>query len=102
MKLFLKRNTIVENFNSNQITKRVDEIDNISNTINDNLSKNIDIPKEVLDSFKLKDSLEPQIWNESKINPTVKTKLMKIATDFFNDLKLPKEVVLDRPTGVMG
>jgi GNAT superfamily N-acetyltransferase len=94
MKLFLKRNLVVENYTSNTPTKRVDEIDDLSNAINDNLTKNVDIPKDVLDSFKLKDTLEPQIWTDGKLNPTVKNKLMKIANDFFNDLKLPQEIKL--------
>lgn len=92
MKLFLNSNVIIENYTAPSTTQPIDEIDNIANSISDNVAKEIKVPKDVLDSFKVKDTLEPQIWQNEKLNATVKSKLMKIATDFYNDLKLPSEV----------
>lgn len=92
MKLFLNRNVIVENYAAPSVGQPIDEIDDIANSISDNIAKEVSIPNDVLNSFKIKDTLEPQIWQNEKLNATVKTKLMKIATDFYNGLKLPSEV----------
>ena len=92
MKLFLNRNVIVENYMAPTMAQPIDEIDDIANSISDNIAKEVSIPNDVLNSFKIKDSLEPQIWQNEKLNATVKSKLMKIATDFYNGLKLPSEV----------
>ncbi len=92
MKLFLNRNVIVENYTAPSMAQPIDEIDDIANSISDNIAKEVSIPNDVLNSFKIKDTLEPQIWQNEKLNATVKSKLMKIATDFYNGLKLPSEV----------
>jgi predicted N-acetyltransferase YhbS/predicted nucleotidyltransferase len=92
MKLFLNRNVIVENYVAPSASQTIDEIDDIANNISDNISKEVSIPNDVLNSFKIKDTLEPQIWQNEKLNATVKSKLMKIASDFYNSLKLPSEV----------
>ena len=92
MKLFLNRNVIVENYMAPTMAQPIDEIDDIANSISDNIAKEVSIPNDVLNSFKIKDTLEQQIWQNERLNATVKTKLMKIATDFYNGLKLPSEV----------
>jgi predicted nucleotidyltransferase len=46
----------------------------------------------VLNSFAIKSELNPQIWKEDKLNSSVRTKLVKIANDFFKELNLPSEV----------
>jgi predicted nucleotidyltransferase len=92
MKLFLNRNVIVENYSAPSSIQPIDEIDDIANSISDNIAKEVSIPNDVLNSFTIKETLEPQIWQNEKLNTTVKTKLLKIATDFYNGLKLPSEV----------
>jgi predicted nucleotidyltransferase len=92
MKLFLNRNVIVENYTAPSMAQPIDEIDDIANSISDNIAKEVSIPNDVLNSFKIKDTLEPQIWQNEKLNATVKSKLMKIADDFYKGLKLPSEV----------
>lgn len=92
MKLFLNRNVIVENYSAPSPIQPIDEIDDIANSISDNIAKEVSIPNDVLNSFTIKETLEPQIWQNEKLNTTVKTKLLKIATDFYNGLKLPSEV----------
>jgi len=72
--------------------KILDEIDAIADTLDANMGKEVTIPKDVLDSFKIKDSLNQDIWLNDKLNPKVRTKLLKIAMDFFKDLDLPTEV----------
>lgn len=53
--------------------------------------KNID-----LSSFKVKDSLNPKIFDENeKINSEIKTRLLMIADDFFDTLELPWVDVTD-------
>ena len=94
MKLFLYRNIVVENYSKPTTPQQIDEIDEINNSISDNISKEIKIPSDVLDSFKIKDTLNPQIWEDESLNPKVRTNLMKIANDFFQGLNLPNEVKL--------
>ena len=92
MKLFLNENYKVENYSVPSTKEPIDEIDDIANSISDNISKEIKIPSDVLNSFAIKSELNPKIWVGDKLNPKVRTKLVKIATDFFTELDLPSEV----------
>ncbi len=92
MKLFLKENYNIENYSVPSTKQAIDEIDDISNSISDNISKEIKIPSDVLNSFAIKSELNPQIWKDNKLNSNVRTKLVKIANDFFKELNLPSEV----------
>ena len=92
MKLFLNENYKVENYSIPSTKEPIDEIEDIANSISDNISKEIKIPSDVLNSFAIKSELNPKIWVGDKLNPKVRTKLVKIATDFFNELELPSEV----------
>lgn len=83
---------IIENQNISKPIQMLDEIDSLSSTINDNISKELNIPKDVLDSFKIKDTLNKDIWSNDKLNPNVKTKLIQIAKGFIKDLNLPEEI----------
>jgi hypothetical protein len=80
-----------ENFQKIQL---IDEIDDIANTISNNISKEIKIPNEVLNSFVMKSQLNPKLWKDDKLNPIVSEKLIKVANDFFKELDLPTEVKL--------
>lgn len=86
MKLFLN-----ENFQKKQL---LDEIDDIANTISNNITKNVVIPNDVLNSFIMKSELNPQIWKDDMLNPIIRQKLIKVANDFFTELNLPTEVKL--------
>ena len=92
MKLFLNENSNIENYSVPSTKQPIDEIDDIANSISDNISKEIKIPADVLNSFAIKSELNPKIWKDDKLNPSVRTKLVKIANDFFNELNLPSEV----------
>ena len=92
MKLFLKENYKVENYSVPSTKEPIDEIDDIANSISDNISKEIKIPSDVLNSFAVKPELNKQIWQNDKLNSNVRTKLIKIADDFFKELNLPSEV----------
>ena len=48
------------------------------------------VPKDVIDSFDIQDTLVPEVWNNEKLKPEVREKLLKIAQDFFESLDLPK------------
>ena len=89
MKLFLR-----ENFKEQNKIQLIDEIDDIANTISNNISKEIKIPNEVLNSFVMKSQLNPKLWKDDKLNPIVSEKLIKVANDFFKELDLPTEVKL--------
>jgi len=48
------------------------------------------VPKDVLDSFDIQDTLVPEVWDNNKLKPEVREKLLQIAQDFFDSLELPK------------
>lgn len=86
-------NLIIENFNKTQPTP-LDEIAELEQSIGNNLNKDIHISKDVINSFNLKNELNPEIWPNDKLNPKIKMKLLRIAKDFMEDLELPKELKL--------
>jgi hypothetical protein len=45
-----------------------------------------------VDSFKIHDELDPQIWGAEKIEPEIRKKLIKIANDFVDDLPIRVKV----------
>jgi hypothetical protein len=85
----IKYNVIIESISPKQ---QLDEIDELENTIQANLDKNVTIPKDVINSFKIKDSLNPEIWENDKLSPNVKETLIKIAYDFFKEIEVPSNV----------
>lgn len=42
-----------------------------------------------LSSFAVKNTLCPQIWNNGRLRPEIRTKLLEIANDFFESLEVP-------------
>lgn len=92
MKLFLNKDYVVENYSIPSKPQKIDEIDDIANTISDNISKEIKIPTDVLNSFEVKSELNQDIWKDNKLNPNVRTKLLKITKDFFETLELPENI----------
>lgn len=92
MKLFLNKDYIIENYGTQSKQQKIDEIDDIANTISNNISKEVKVPSDVLNSFKTKSELNQDIWKDNKLNPKVRTKLLKIAKDFFDSLDLPENV----------
>ena len=93
MKLFLQFDpkTIVESHTAHPQKVHLDEIDALADTIEANMGKEVNVPKDVLDSFKIKDTLNSDIWTEDVLNPKVRAKLIHVAKDFYKDLNLPKE-----------
>lgn len=94
MKLFLHIDpkTIVESHTAPSAPKILDEIDALADTIQANMGKEVKIPKDVLDSFHIKNTLNQDIWSNDVLNPEIRAKLIKVATDFFKDLNLPKDI----------
>lgn len=72
--------------------QQLDEVDELEKEIQSNLNKDITIPKDVLDSFRIKDSLNPEIWLNKKLIPKVRTTLIQLANDFFKEIEVPKEI----------
>jgi len=93
MKLFLHIDPkfILESHTAPSAPKILDEIDALADTIADNMGKEVKIPKDVLDSFQIKTSLNQDIWQMDKLNPKIRTKLIQIGKDFFKDLDIPAE-----------
>ena len=94
MKLFLHidPNTISESHTAHPQKVHLDEIDALADTLEANMGKEVRVPKDVLDSFKIKDSLNSDIWIKDELNPEVRAKLIQVAMDFFKDLDLPENV----------
>lgn len=94
MKLFFltDKMPILEEIQLGLPKPQLDEIDAISDTLDANIEKDIAIPKDVMDSFTIKDKLNPEIWNHFKLEPRVRFKLIKIAKNFLQDLELDKTI----------
>ena len=72
----------------------IDEVDKLKDTTMKKLNTQLKVPNDRLDGFKLKNTLNIDIWKDDKLLPEVKTKLLKIAKDFFKSLELPSNVKL--------
>jgi len=70
----------------------LDEVADMNEKALNNLKTELKIPKDVLNSFKIKQELCPDIWKNDKLNPQVRTKLKQIATDFFEGLETPANI----------
>lgn len=91
---FFNKNIINEN-NTNVISKPIfvlDEITEMYEDITKNLDKELKIPKDVLNSFMINDTLNTDIWEDNMLNPKVKREIIKIAKDFFKGLELPENI----------
>ncbi len=73
---------------------KIDEMDELSKAIDDGLNIELKVPTDVLNSFKIKDTLNPEIWDNFMLNPKVRTHLLKIAKDFMKTMKLPKDTII--------
>lgn len=47
---------------------------------------------EPIDSFHLKDDLNPKVWDEDKMKTDIREQLLTIAQDFYNNTKLKAEI----------
>lgn len=90
--LFFK-NPIIENFQQPN-GQPLDEIAVMYEKVIKDLPQHFKVDQDVLNSFKIKDTLNPEFWHDGKINPAVQHKLMKIAHDFFKTLELPPKIKL--------
>lgn len=91
---FLK-NPILENY-AQPHPVQLDEIETMYETAVKAMPTEFKVSNKVLDSFMIKDDLNPEIWKDGKIIQPVRRKLVKIAHDFFKGLELdPKIRILD-------
>jgi hypothetical protein len=91
MKLFLRKNIIIENY-SKPVTTQLDEIDEIAKALPATINSEIKIPQDVINSFEIKSTLNSEFWTDDKLNPDIRETLLNIATDFFEGLELPSNV----------
>jgi hypothetical protein len=94
MKLFFKKNIIIENYNLTPASEKLDELEEAANALGDTITKDLKIPKEVLDSFQLKPSLNPEFWDKEELRKDISDQLMLIAQEFFDGLKSPENLVI--------
>ena len=83
--------------NTDVITRplyHLDEVAQLNEKVLGSLKTELKIPTDVLNSFKIKGELCPDFWNENKLNPQIRTKLTKLANDFFKDLEVPDGIKL--------
>jgi DNA-binding Lrp family transcriptional regulator len=94
MKLFFKKNIIIENYNLTPASEKIDELDEAANSLDTTITQDLKIPKEVLDSFQLKPSLNPEFWDREILRSDIRDQLMLIAQDFFDGLNSPENLVI--------
>lgn len=87
MQFFLKA-TLLENHQPSKAP--VDEIVTLYEDTMKSMESELKISPDVLNSFKLKDTLNPDVWTDDKLNPDVRKNLIKIANDFVKTLELPE------------
>ena len=96
MKLFFLKDKMPLIENAQPVTPKaqLDEIDDITDSLDTNIEKDVTIPPDVMNSFTIKDKLNPEIWIGNKLEPRIRLKLIKIAKDFLKDLELPKTIII--------
>ena len=71
--------------------------ENINRSINEWLEE-VDAEEVDLNSFEVKDELQPDIWVNGKINSEVRKHLLEIAQDFIDELEIrwtkPKDIII--------
>jgi hypothetical protein len=91
---FILENIKIEN-NTNVVSRPIfalEEITQMYEEATKNLEKELKIPKDVLNSFMIKDELNPDFWENKELKPKIKTEIIKIAKDFFKGLELPTNI----------
>jgi hypothetical protein len=91
---FIRKNIILENQTS-VITRpifRLEEIVQLYEDVTKNINNDLKVPKDVLNSFMIKDSLNPDFWENEKLKPEISKKIIKIAKDFFKTLELSPSI----------
>ena len=83
---FFYENRIFEN--TSLQNKPIDEIDENYKKANSLLKTELRVPNDILNSFKIKDRLCPEIWDDNKLKPEIAKTLKKIAEDFFKELEI--------------
>ena len=94
MKLFFTKNIIIENYATIPTSETYDELDEALSVLDNTIKQDLKIPKEVLDSFQLKPSLNPEFWDREILKEDIRVQLMKIAEDFFDGLDSPENLVI--------
>ena len=94
MKLFFKKNIIIENYNLTPASEKLDELDEAANALGTTITQDLKIPKEVFDSFKLKPTLNPELWEREVLRKDIREQLMLIAQEFFDGLNAPENLVI--------
>jgi hypothetical protein len=93
---FINKKIILEN--QTQVIKRpifnLEEIKNMYEGVIKSLDAELKIPKDILKSFQIKDTLNPKIWENDTLKPEIRKQLLKIAVDFFTGLKLSSDIKL--------
>jgi len=90
---FISPNVILEDI---QLVKRpifhLDEVSQLYEDVMKNIDKTLVIPKDIFNTFKIKDELNKDIWNQDTLHPHIKNKLLKLAKEFFKTLEIPVKI----------
>lgn len=76
-------------------TPIIGEMDHLYEELINFVDSSIKIPKDVILSLKIKETLNPDIWPNGKLNPEVHKQLIKIADDFIRELAINKDLIDD-------
>jgi hypothetical protein len=85
-------------FENEDVIKRpifkINEFDELYENIIKDIDEKLTIPKDVLNSFKIKNQLNQDVWDDETIKPEIRKKLIHIVENFINDIFLPKNVTI--------
>lgn len=94
MKLLINIDPLFLTENINPQIQILDEIGMLESQLESSINVASKIPNDVLNSFKIKNGLNPELWDNFKLKPEVKEKLIQIAETFLLDLDIPKEIIV--------
>jgi predicted nucleotidyltransferase len=90
MKFFPDIN-VFENTQLSQTPKITDQ----TQFLTESVEKDLNISQNILNSFNIQTKLNPEIWQDDKLNKEVRKNLLKIAIDLVEELKQPEIKIKD-------
>jgi predicted nucleotidyltransferase len=90
--VLIHKDILIENYSINKFSQNINEIETLLEKVDEKIDSEVNISKEILNSFNLKDELNDEFWKNNKLTPEIKKKLKKICEDFYKSLEIPKSI----------
>ena len=96
MHLFLNYQSVKTHLHENSSIKptKIDEIEEIRNSVEQSFNTKEFVSDEIIDSLKLKPNLNQEIWDKDKLKPKISKQLIKVANDFIENIDLSKKLII--------